>query len=178
MDDPKFCQICLWWNPCIFDELVGPYPIHYLPLLLKRKNFEVEILAKPYPIPQELAEIIHRKKLAAEYPEKEQETYEGIRIRRFYGNRWSSLIKLLRHLHRNDYSLIQIHSFGLMEDLGAACFSKGSPVVLAHHAASLPDILTMSGIWPSTFRRSLRLMDSLGVHFVAFTHYQANLYKK
>jgi glycosyltransferase involved in cell wall biosynthesis len=123
-------------------------------------------------------EIIRRKKLAAEYPEREQETYEGIRIRRFYGGRWSSLIRLLRHLHRNDYSLIQIHSFGLMEDLGAACFSHGAPVVLAHHAASLPDILTRSGIWPSTFRRSLRLMDSLGVHFVAFTHYQADLYKK
>jgi len=82
MDDPKFCQICQWWNPCVFDEFVGPYPIHYLPLLLKRKNFEVEILAKPYPIPQELAEIIRRKKLAAECPEREQEIYEGIRIKK------------------------------------------------------------------------------------------------
>lgn len=156
---------------------MGPYPIHYLPFLLKEKNFEVEILTKPYPIPQELAEIAHRKKLTS-YLEREQETYQGIKIKRFYGGRWSSLAKLLYYLHQNEYSLIQIHSFGLAEDLGSVLFSHGVPVVLAHHAASLPDMLAISGIRPSVFRNVLRLMDSLGVYFVAFTHHQANLYKK
>jgi len=174
------CQISLWWNPHIFSEFVSPYPIHYLPLLWRRKGWKVEILAKFYPIPEELREVVKRRKLGWGYPEKGVECQEGLTIRRFSGERVLSSLCMLRHFSRTSPRLVHLHSLGIPEDLGFSllCKRKRIPLVFSHHAASLPDMLVSRGMLPSLHRTALRFMHAMGTFFVAFTDFQAGLYRR
>jgi len=175
----KACQISGWWNPQIFSEIVSPYPIHYLPLLWRRMGWEVEILTRPYPIPGELREVVERKKLGKGYPERKVEREDGLTVRRFPGGRALSSLRMLRHLARASPSLVHLHSLGIPEDLGFSllCGEKGIPLVFSHHAASLPDVLVSRGVLPSLHRTTLRFMNATGAFFVAFTDFQAGLYR-
>jgi glycosyltransferase involved in cell wall biosynthesis len=164
MKKEKFCEVTPYWDKTRMHNQIVPYPARYLAEMMLEKKFDVEILTRPL-------------------PRADKSMFEidgGIKVRRFPKNRTKFCIDLFRHMLKNDYSLIHLHSLGFFEEYATwlASKAKGAPMVFTHHDSQLPETLSNISVKSLLFRGGLKVMDSETSVFVAFTNFQANLYRR
>ena len=159
-----FCEVTLWWNMHYIQNQVSPHFFYYPAELMLRKGFDVEVLTKLYP----------------ERNETEYEVNNGIKVRRFPKSPAKFCASLLKYMLKNDYSLIHLHTVGFLEDYVPWIVSrmKKTPMVFTSHNPDLPSFENRSDIKAQIFKKSLRIRDSETSIFIAFTEWQANLYRK
>lgn len=163
-NDKRFCEVTLWWNLYYIQNQVSPHFFYYPAELMLKNGFDVEVLTKLYP----------------ERNETEYEVNNGIKVRRFPKSSAKFCASLLSYLLKHNYSLIHLHTVGFLEDYVPWIVSriKKTPMVFTSHSPGLPPLENRSDIKASIFRKSLKMRDSETSIFIAFTEWQANLYRR
>ena len=163
-NDKRFCEVTLWWNLYYIQNQVSPHFFYYPAELMLKNGFDVEVLTKLYP----------------ERNETEYEVNNGIKVRRFPKSSAKFCASLLSYLLKHNYSLIHLHTVGFLEDYVPWIVSriKKTPMVFTSHSSGLPRLENRSDIKASIFRKSLKMRDSETSIFIAFTEWQANLYRR
>lgn len=159
----RFCEVTSWWNWHYIKNQLSPHFFYYPAKLMLEKGFDVEVLTKLYP----------------ERSESRFEVNDGIKVRRFPQNPAKFFICLLKHMLKNNYSLVHLHTVGFLEDFIPWITSriKKVPMVFTSHDPGLPGLENGKDIKALIYKKSLKVKDFSTV-FVAFTEWQANLYRK
>lgn len=163
-NDKRFCEVTLWWNLYYIQNQVSPHFFYYPAELMLKNGFDVEVLTKLYP----------------ERNETEYEVNNGIKVRRSPKSSAKFCASLLSYLLKHNYSLIHLHTVGFLEDYVPWIVSriKKTPMVFTSHSPGLPCLENRLDIKASIFRKSLKMRDSETSIFIAFTEWQANLYRR
>lgn len=158
-----FCEVTSWWNMYYIQNQVSPHFFYYPAELMLKKGFDVEILTKLYP----------------ERNESDFEVNNDIKVRRFPKSSAKFSVSLLKYMLKNDYSLIHLHTVGFLEDYVPWIVSrmKKTPIVFTSHDPSLPSFENRQDTKTRIFKKALKIRDSETSVFIAFTEYQANLYR-
>lgn len=162
-NDKRFCEITRWWNIDIMKEQVSPHFFLYPAELMLKKGFDVEVISRLY----------------QERNERDLEFNDGIKIRRFPKKIGKFFPSLARHMLKNEYSLIHLHTISFVEDYVPWFISrlKKTPMVFTSHSPELPSLEIRKDIKAKIFKKSLKIMNSESSIFIAFTKFQADLYK-
>lgn len=166
-NNKRFCEVTSWWNMSWrnmyynITNQVSPHFFYYPAELMLKKGFDVEVLTKLFP----------------ERDESEYEVNNGIKVRRFQKSSVKFCPTLLKYMLKNDYSLIHQHTVAFLEDYVPWIVSriKKTPIVFTSHNPGLPRYENRQDIKARIVKTTLKIRDS--VIFIAFTEFQANLYR-
>jgi len=167
MNKNKFCEVTSWWNWYYIQNQVSPHFFYYPAELMLKKGFDVEVLTKLY------------SELYPERNERECEVNNGIKVRKFPKKRVKFCANLFGYLLKSNYSLIHLHSLGYTGEyiVWAASRLKKIPVVFTCHDPRFPELEYQSDIKSKIIKKSIKIGNSETNVFIAFTKFQANLYK-